>query len=232
MQNSLRVTWMGRQPYRPVWELQHALRKKRSAGTIPDVLLLLEHEPVITMGTRETSHEILLSPQELASRGVEVFKVERGGEVTYHGPGQLVAYPILSLRDHPRSVKKLVYHLEEVGIRVVARYGIEARRDPRYPGLWVEDRKIMAIGIAIRDGVTFHGIALNVHTDLKAFSWIIPCGIRDRGVTSIEQETGRRVDVEEVADAWEEEFCAVFGYRGTRLPPEEVLEGEAQPAGE
>ncbi|ADN01433.1 lipoyl(octanoyl) transferase LipB [Spirochaeta thermophila] len=232
MQNTLCVTWLGRQPYRPVWELQHALRRKRAAGTIPDVLLLLEHDPVITMGTRETSHEILLPPEELASRGVAVLQVERGGEVTYHGPGQLVAYPILSLRHHPRSVKKLVHHLEEVGIRVVARYGIRAERDPRYPGLWVEDRKIMAIGIAIREGITFHGIALNVHTDLEAFSWIVPCGIRDRGVTSIARETGKQLSVEEIARAWEETFLEVFGYRGERVSLQELLEGEVQPAEE
>jgi len=192
----LEVRWLGRVPYREAWDLQHELVAARRNGEIPDQLLLLEHEPVLTLGRRSdpTAH-IRATEAELSKRGIEVIQVERGGEVTYHGPGQLVAYPILFLAVRGVILRPLVRALEQTMIDTCAGYGVASGRREGFPGVWCEPgsespRKIGALGLRIEGGVSYHGIALNVTTNLDDFGLIDPCGMPDAEVTSIAREAG------------------------------------------
>ena len=189
MTREIEVHRLGIVAYGDALDLQQSLVAKRKSGAIPDQLLLLEHPPVITLGVKartDRSH-ILATADELATEGVEVFESGRGGDVTYHGPGQLVGYPILDLRPDRCDVHRYVRDLEEVLIRAVRRYGIESTRSAGLTGTWVGDRKIAAIGVRIARWVTSHGFALNVSTNLAHFGLIVPCGLSDKGVTSIEE---------------------------------------------
>ncbi|MFW6228947.1 MAG: lipoyl(octanoyl) transferase LipB [Alkalispirochaeta sp.] len=209
----LRICDLGTVPYRDALELQHELVHKRQEGMITDTLLLLEHPAVITQGRSADHHDILAPTDQLTAAGVDVVSIERGGETTYHGPGQLVGYPILDLHSHLRSLKKYVYLLEEVFVRYLAEHHrIEATRDPEHRGVWVGSEKITAIGVAVSRRVTFHGFAFNVNTDLSHFGWIIPCGITDRGQTSLAALTGTQIDMQTVKAGIAETFCSVYGY--------------------
>ena len=167
----------------------------RVEGRIPDTLLLVEHPPVITLGKSGKAANLLLSEDELARRGIGLFRVERGGDVTYHGPGQLVGYPIFRLEGALAGVRRYVNRLELSLIQALGTWGVAAGTKPGLTGVWVGERKIAAFGVAVRRYVTFHGFALNVNTDLTPFSFIVPCGIRDKGVTSIAQELGRELSM-------------------------------------
>ena len=182
----------------------------RQAGRIEDVLLLLEHDPVFTLGRNARRENILSSDEELRARGFEVFEVGRGGDVTYHGPGQAVGYPILDLSPDRRDVHRYVRDLEEVMILTCRDYGVEAVRVPGLTGAWVGREKIGAIGVRIARWVTSHGFAFNAAPDLSAFGHIVPCGIRDRGVTSLERLLGRSPDLAEVMDRLALHLAAVF----------------------
>ena len=194
----LRAAWLGRIAYAPAFDLQRALADRRASGEIGDTLLLLEHDAVYTLGRRATDGEVLLDTAALAARGIAVERTDRGGRVTYHGPGQLVGYPILDLGQNADLVA-YVRALERALIATVAEYGIEAGTIEGLTGVWVGDSKIAAIGVHVSRGITTHGFALNVTADLDAFNGIIPCGIVDRGVTSIEALSGLRPSVDEVA---------------------------------
>ena len=211
MSAELQIVDLGLRPYAPVLALQEQLAARRRAGEISDTLLLVEHTPVYTLGRGAAAAHILLGEAELAARGIEVARIGRGGDVTFHGPGQLVAYPILHLGERARKVSWYVHGLEEVLIRTLARYGVEAGRDARHPGVWVGMRKIAALGVQISRGVTLHGFALNVTTDLRYYAGIVPCGITDRGVASL-CEWAAGVTLDSVKPAVVEEFCAVFDY--------------------
>jgi lipoyl(octanoyl) transferase len=204
---------LGVVPYEDGLELQRALVERRKADEIPDQLLLLEHPPVITLGvrTRHDRSHVVASPETLEEQGVEVFESGRGGDVTYHGPGQLVGYPILDLRPDRCDVHRYVRDLEEVLIRAAAAFGITAGRSSGLTGAWVGDEKLAAIGVRIARWITSHGFALNVSTNLAHFGLIVPCGITDKGVTSLEQLLGRRVAMAAAEDAVVEAFCTVFG---------------------
>ena len=195
--------------------MQEARQQARLRAEVPDALLLLEHRPVFTLGRRAEHGNILGSPQLLADRGIEVFETGRGGDVTYHGPGQVVGYPIIDLRPDRKDVKRYVYDLEQVMIDVCATFGLTAGRVDGLIGCWVDgQRKIGAIGVRISRWVTMHGFAFNVTDEvLDAFSLIVPCGISDRGVTTLERELGRRPDRGQVIDAIEASFRARFGGR-------------------
>jgi lipoyl(octanoyl) transferase len=199
----LEVRRLGCVPYADALALQRELVEDRRAGRVGDVLLLLEHPHVITVGTRSDSarSNILATPERLAALGVEISDTGRGGDVTYHGPGQLVAYPILDLRPDRADVYNYVRNLEQVMIGVSTAFGVEARRVEGLTGAWVGNSKIGAIGVRISRWITSHGFAYNVNTDLDYFNLIVPCGIRDHGVTSLARELGRRVDPAEVEDA-------------------------------
>ena len=208
----LDVRRLGRIAYGDALALQRSLVEDRRAGRIPDTLLLVEHPHVLTLGVRGDggrSH-ILASPDTLAARGVEVYETGRGGDITYHGTGQIVGYPILDLKPDRCDVHRYVRDLEEVLIRAAADYGIQAQRVEGLTGVWVGREKLAAIGVRIARWVTSHGFALNLTTDLEYFNLIVPCGIADRGVTSLEKLVGRRLDRPDVEDRLVAHFRAVF----------------------
>jgi lipoyl(octanoyl) transferase len=202
------VRWLGRIGYREAWDLQHRLADARAADRIGDQLLLLEHDPVLTLGRYADESHVLASPEELARRGIEVVRVERGGEVTYHGPGQLVAYPILGLSPRGLMLRPLVRALEGAMVDTCASFGVQADRRDGHPGCWCEPagpnpRKIGALGIRVARGVTFHGIALNVSVDLADFDLIDPCGMPGVESTSIARELARGGDAAAAATGGE-----------------------------
>jgi lipoyl(octanoyl) transferase len=208
---SLEVRRLGLMAYGDALLLQRSLVDQRRAGAVGDLLLLVEHPPVLTLGVRGDggrSH-ILAGPEELAARGIEVFEAGRGGDVTYHGPGQIVGYPIMDLNPDRRDVHRFVRDLEEVLIRVTAGYGLRAGRIRSLTGVWVGEEKLAAIGVRIQRWITSHGFALNHSTDLSAFSLIIPCGISDRGVTSL-AHLGCRASREQVEERIVAHFSDVF----------------------
>jgi lipoyl(octanoyl) transferase len=209
----LEVRRLGLVPYAEALRMQRELVEERRAGCVPDLLLLLQHPHVLTLGVRRDggrSH-VLATPKRLEELGVEVFETGRGGDVTYHGPGQVVGYPILDLRPDRCDVHRYVRDLEEVMIRVTAGFGVGAGRVAGLTGAWVGGEKIGAIGVRISRWITSHGFAYNVSTDLSFFNLIVPCGISDRGVTSLARLLGREVPHEEVEDRFVEHFSEVFG---------------------
>jgi lipoyl(octanoyl) transferase len=214
VRRAIEVRRLGVVPYNVGLELQNALVEQRKRGEIPDQLLLLEHPPVITLGVKSRSDRshVVATDEMLTAEGVEVFETGRGGDVTYHGPGQLVGYPILDLKPDRCDVHQYVRDLEEVMIRAAAAFGVTAGRIPGLTGTWVGQEKLAAIGVRIARWITSHGFAFNVNTSLQHFDFIVPCGITDRGVTSLERLLGRRVPMAEVATAIENAFRDVFAF--------------------
>jgi lipoate-protein ligase B len=196
----LDVRHLGVVPYGEALELQRALAEDRIAGRIPDSLLLLEHPPVITLGRGWKQSSLPIDPDALRRRGIEVFEIERGGDVTYHGPGQLVGYPIIDLQQHRPDLHWYLRQLETVLIGALAAFGIAAERSTGHTGVWTSGRKIASIGVHVKRWVTWHGFALNVTTDLSPFSLIVPCGIPDVVMTSIAEETAGRQDGRTASD--------------------------------
>ena len=212
MLRALEVRRLGRIEYEDALQLQKELVEKRRGGDIPDQLLLLEHPPVITLGvkSRNDRTHVIAAPDALTAAGVAVFETGRGGDVTYHGPGQLVGYPILDLKPDRCDVHRYVRDLEEVMIRTAASFGVTASRVSGLTGAWVGNEKLAAIGVRIARWITSHGFAFNVNTSLEHFNFIVPCGIPDRGVTSLEKLLGRPVAMDEVENAIESAFREVF----------------------
>ncbi|GIV90334.1 MAG: octanoyltransferase [Chloroflexus sp.] len=216
MMRTLTVYHLGHIDYTTAWEMQRRLARQRSSGQIGDTILLLEHPPTITLGNKARPEHIIATPAELAARGVAIVQSDRGGEVTYHAPGQLVAYPIFKLSQHGSDVGRYVRGLEESVIRVLAGYGLTGERVNGLTGVWVRGgaAKICAIGVKLSaSGVTTHGLALNVDPDLSGFELIVPCGISDRGVTSLAVELGKAPPMAEVADRLIAALCAIFDLR-------------------
>jgi lipoyl(octanoyl) transferase len=211
--SSIEVRTLGIVPYSEALAMQRALVEERRAGRIPDLLLLLQHPPVITLGVKGDGgrSNITATPDGLARAGIEVHETGRGGDVTYHGPGQVVGYPIIDLRPDRCDVHRYVRDLEDVMIRVCAEYGLNAGRIQGLTGAWIGAEKIGAIGVRISRWITSHGFAFNVNTNLQHFQLIVPCGIVDRGVTSLERALGRPVPLEDVEDACARHFGSVFG---------------------
>jgi lipoyl(octanoyl) transferase len=204
------VEQLGLVDYADGLRLQRQRVAARKAGVIPDTLLLLEHPHVFTLGRNAKKENLLLSAKQLAAHGARVLEVDRGGDVTYHGPGQWVGYPILDLAQHRRDIAWYMRSLEEVFLAVAGEYGIQAGRLAGAPGVWVGNEKLVALGVHISRWVTSHGFAFNVNTDLRYFDWIVPCGLRDKGVTSLQKLLGRRVEMEEVAEKVVRHFGRVF----------------------
>jgi lipoyl(octanoyl) transferase len=233
---------LGRISYAEGLRAQERVVAARKAGAIGDVLLLMEHEPVLTLGRNATRANVLASDEELARRGVELHEINRGGDVTYHGPGQLVGYPIVDLRGDLPGKKgphlgpvDFVRLLEEVLIRACAEFGVQAQRVAKRTGVWtavhpgaesVLEKKIAAIGVHVSQGVTSHGFALNVTTDLRDFQWIVPCGIGDREVTSLEIEAEQVPTMDEAINATAKSFGRVFGRQMVAAGSVEELLGE------
>lgn len=208
------VRRVGALPYHEAWELQRDLAARRTSGRIPDTLLLLTHPPVITLGKGGTPAHLLGTPAELARQGIEFVETDRGGDITFHGPGQIVGYAIVDLAPRGRDLHLYLRDLEEVVIRALADSGIAGGRAPGMTGVWVDDAKVAAIGVRVSRWVTHHGFALNVDTDLSHFDLIVPCGITDRRVTSMAEILGGPVDRAAVEEDLAEAFEAVFGAGG------------------
>ncbi|HET9635475.1 MAG TPA: lipoyl(octanoyl) transferase LipB [Gemmatimonadaceae bacterium] len=203
---------LGRLPYAEALELQRSIARDRISGAIPqDVLLLVEHPPVVTLGRGTKEKNLISSPDFLQSKGVEVFEVERGGDVTFHGPGQLVGYPIIDLKRHRQDLHWYLRKIEEALINTLADYGITGERNSAFTGVWTRGRKIASIGVHARDWVTWHGFALNVTTDLSFFDLIVPCGIDGVVMTSIARELGLEdVSAQDVRDRATAKFAQAF----------------------
>jgi len=214
----LLVTDLGPQPYGEVLELQRRLCRARQSGELAeDLLLLVEHEPVVTLGRGTRATSLPIAPEALRQRGLEIFEVERGGDVTFHGPGQLVGYPILDLTGHRQDLHWYLRSVEEALIEALGTLGIDAERNPGLTGVWTAGRKIASIGIHVKQWVTFHGFALNVTTDLSYFDVIVPCGIPDVTMTSVVRELGARAPADPAA-ATRDAVVAAFGRVFDRAP--------------
>jgi len=201
---------LGTVDYAAAHRLQKDLQAKRIAGEVPDTVLLLEHPPVLTIGRSAKEQHIIAQPEVLEARGISVHEVGRGGDVTYHGPGQLVAYPIIDLKPDRRDVRKYMWSLEETMIRTCADFGLSATRIEGLNGAWIGDRKVGAVGVRISRWVTMHGLALNANSDLSHFDLIVPCGIQDKAVTSISAELGRTIRVPDVEGPLARHFAELY----------------------
>lgn len=201
------AAYLGMVPYDLALERQQSLAQARAQGTIPDTVLLLQHPHVYTVGRFRGKEDLIALPE-----GVDVFRTDRGGSITYHGPGQLVGYPIINLKEHDLGVRDYIWKLEEVIIRLMDEFGIESRRNQNYPGgVWADEKKLCSIGIHVSHHITKHGFALNVNTDLRYFDCINPCGIQGQVMTSVSRLLGYGVHIEDVADIWLRCFPEVFG---------------------
>jgi lipoate-protein ligase B len=209
--------------YLDVLDLQRKLVDLRQQDIVPDTLLLVEHEPVITLGRRGNRANIVSTSAELASEAIQVHPVERGGDVTYHGPGQLVVYPIVHLTQRSLSLRRFVDLLEEGIIQVLADFSIKAGRNPEHRGVWVSQRKVAALGVAIRRWVSFHGIALNVSPNMEHFCHINPCELRSEQVTSLAELLGETPSMEAVIKKVVDRFVELFPGKWREIPPSELL---------
>jgi lipoate-protein ligase B len=226
MTNILPDGWfvnLGHAKYLEVLNLQRELVKLRQGQRIPDTLLLVEHEPVITLGRRGSTSNILSSSEQLASQGITVHQVERGGDVTYHGPGQLVGYPLIDLAERSIGVRTFVDLLEETIILTLADFDILAKRKSQHRGVWVEDRKVAALGVAIKRWVSFHGFALNVSPNLDHYCHINPCELQPEQVTSMARLVGKAPGMMEVGDTVMRKFAELFPARWYEVSPAEVF---------
>ncbi|MEX0796825.1 MAG: lipoyl synthase [Acidimicrobiia bacterium] len=225
----LRTRWLGRLAYAEAWDLQRAFHEgKVEARTGDDYLFLLEHPPVFTIGRNGDANNLLASQQAVAHKGAEVFHVDRGGDITFHGPGQLVGYPIVGL-DDPKQIVPYVRKLEEVLIRSVAEFGVEAWREDGYTGVWTALGKVAAIGVRVSRRVSMHGFALNLDPDMDFFTMMNPCGIEDRPVTSLSELAGRKVSLEEAVEVVERHFAHVFRYTETETQHAAFVRGQGKP---
>ncbi len=208
--------------YEDAFDLQKKLVDARSSGKIKDTLVLLEHSPVFTANRNETFKNILAPKEIIESKGIQICKTDRGGDVTYHGPGQVVGYNIMDLNDHGRDLHAYIRSIEQLLIDTLEDYGIKSGRDRKHPGVWVGNEKIAAIGIAVKKGwISMHGFALNVKPDMEHYKMIIPCGITDRGVTSMSLVLGRTVCLNEIQEKLVEHYGRIFC-----IEPEKIRLGD------
>lgn len=214
-------------PYDEAFALQKRLVTMRSQDAICDTLILLEHPPVFTVTRKATRKNILASPDELEDQGISLCETNRGGDITYHGPGQIVGYPIMNLKDHGKDLHKYIRNIEEILISLLMDYGISAHRDKANPGVWIGDDKIAAIGIAVKSSwTTMHGFAFNVNPDLKHYSLIVPCGLTNKGVTSLSKLLDTPIHMEEVREKLIHHYAEVFNLRTRTVSLEELTASE------
>ncbi|WHH57875.1 lipoyl(octanoyl) transferase LipB [Petroclostridium sp. X23] len=221
----VQVVNLGLIDYNEALDIQEKVLTLRMQGDIQDTLLLLEHFPVLTMGRRAAQSNILASKQFLEEQGIRIYEVSRGGDVTYHGPGQLIGYPIFDLNNFGKDVRKFVGNIEEIFIELLKKqYDIDAGRDPVHTGVWVGQEKITAIGFAIKRWVSMHGFAFNVNTNMEHFKWIVPCGIGDKGVTSLEKILGKKQDFAKTAELVTQCLAKVFDVEIKMLERQQFLQ--------
>ena len=198
--------------YKEAWNLQNEIHSKRVSGEVEDYLLLLEHPNTYTLGKTAHKENLISSEDYLKKNQIAVYDIDRGGDITYHGPGQIVGYPIIDLNNWQKDSHKYLRALEEVIIKTCRDYDLKCERNPKHTGVWIGDRKIAAIGIKISRWITMHGFAFNVNTDLNLFNGIIPCGIQDKSVTSLSNELKIEIDIQEVKEKLLKNFTAFFSY--------------------
>lgn len=198
--------------YQEAWDLQKEIFQLRYEEKIPDTLILLEHPHTYTLGKVADKENLVGDSEYLSKKNIKVYDIDRGGDITYHGPGQIVGYPIINLNDWRKDTHKYLRGLEEILIQTCAEYGLTGTRNSAYTGVWIEDRKIAAIGIKVSRWITMHGFAFNVNTDLELFNGIIPCGIKEKGVTSLSKETGNPIELHEVKQKILNHFTEFFDY--------------------
>ena len=209
--------------YKEAWDLQQEIHSKRVLGEVDDFLFLLEHPNTYTLGKTAHKENLVGSEDYLTQNKISVYDIDRGGDITYHGPGQIVGYPIIDLNNWFKDTHKYLRALEEVIIKTCSDYGLECERNEKHTGVWIEDQKIAAIGIKVSRWVTMHGFAFNVNTDLNLFNGIIPCGIQDKTVTSLKQELKREINIQEVKEKLLKNFTQLFEYSTMNLRDKEDL---------
>lgn len=215
---SLKVLFLGKCQYEKALAVQYDILEKRQNGKIQDTLIMVEHPPIITLGRHAVQSNIIVSEEILNEQGISVCKTNRGGDVTYHGYGQIVGYPIVGLRDKKIGIKKFVTKVEDVFINLLkSEFNIKAGRNDKHTGVWVGNEKIVAIGLAVKQKVTMHGFAFNVNTNLDHFKLIVPCGIVDKGITSIEKITGATADFDNMNKLTIDYFCKNLDYDGHEI---------------
>jgi lipoate-protein ligase B len=219
----LLVVNIGRSKYADAWELQKQIFSARLDQRIGDVLLLTEHEPVFTLGKGADENHLLANELELNEKKIDMFWIDRGGDVTFHGPGQIVGYPILDLNQHYLDIHRYLRELEEMIIRTLNDYGIDAGREKEFTGVWVKNEKIAALGVKVSKWITMHGFAFNVSTDLSFFDRIIPCGIFHKGVTSLQQVLGKTIEIADVHQYLVKHFSNIFAYEVKQISKEQLL---------
>lgn len=210
--------------YKEAWDLQQELHSKRVSGEVEDILFLLEHPNTYTLGKTAHRENLIGTESYLKENQISVYDIDRGGDITYHGPGQIVGYPIIDLNNWFKDTHKYLRALEEVIIKTCYDYGLNSERNPKHTGVWTGDRKIAAIGIKVSRWVTMHGFAFNVNTDLNLFNGIIPCGIQDKSVTSLNKELKTKIDISEVKEKLLKNFVDLFNYnKVSMIQKEEIL---------
>jgi len=219
----MNVIDLGQRDYKEVWDIQKLLHQKRLGGEIADTLLLVEHNPVITMGKSGKDDNILIPGSLLKKKGVDFYRIERGGDVTYHGPGQLVGYPIFNIKERLVGIKLFIERVEDAIIATLAHFGIKGEKKEKMIGVWTETGKICSIGVAIKRWVSFHGFALNVNTDLNYFDLIHPCGLKNIKMTSIAEILKKEISMDTVKNATMNKFGVVFGNTVKERCLEEII---------
>lgn len=209
--------------YKEAWDLQYKIHSSRVRGNVKDHFLLLEHPNTYTLGKTADKSNLIENEEYLKEKNISVYDIDRGGDITYHGPGQIVGYPIINLNDWKQDTHKYLRALEEIIIRVCLEFGLIGKRDPEYTGVWIEDRKIAAIGIKVSRWVTMHGFAFNINTDLSLFNGIIPCGISDKAVTSLSKEINKTVEIDFIKSLILKHFIEVFEYNSIELISKDEL---------
>ena len=224
-QKTLKYCDLGFIDYKEAWDLQQEIHKKRVSTEVDDFLFLLEHPNTYTLGKTAHKENLIGSEDYLKKNQISVYDIDRGGDITYHGPGQIVGYPIIDLNNWFKDTHKYLRALEEVIIRTCSDYGLECERDEKHTGVWIGDRKIAAIGIKVSRWVTMHGFAFNVNTDLNLFNGIIPCGIQDKSVASLRNELKTEIDINEVKEKLLKYFAQLFNYaKVTMVQKEELIQ--------
>jgi len=209
--DELYILDLGRKAYKETWDLQKAVHRKRVEDRIPDTLILVEHDPVVTMGKSGKDKNLLVPVKSLKDKGIDFFNIERGGDITYHGPGQLVGYPIFNIRRGLAGIKPFIGLVEEAVVRTLRDFGIKAGKKEKLIGVWTEGGKICSIGVAVQHWVSFHGFALNVNTDLKFFDFIVPCGLASVKMTSMKNILGKDTGLEDVKNRISDHFSQLLG---------------------